>query len=128
MEFLPEIGMSAGTGESRMSRRARRNHSPAFKAKVALAAIKGEKTLAELAQQYDVHANQITDWRKQLLEGAANVFGAAEKSEPTVDIKALHAKIGELTLANDPKKRQRRLRAPRVGEQSRMPWHADANC
>ena len=111
-----------------MSRRARRNHSPAFKAKVALAAIKGEKTLAELAQQYDVHANQITDWRKQLLEGAANVFGAAEKSEPTVDIKALHAKIGELTLANDPKKRQRRLRAPRVGEQSRMPWHADANC
>ena len=93
--------MSAGTGESRISRRARRNHSPAFKAKVALAAIKGEKTLAELAQQYDVHANQITDWRKQLLEGAANVFGAAEKSEPTVDIKALHAKIGELTLAND---------------------------
>ncbi|WP_202324135.1 MULTISPECIES: IS3 family transposase [unclassified Mesorhizobium] len=84
-----------------MSRRPRRNHSPAFKAKVALAAIKGEKTLAELAQQYDVHANQITDWRKQLLEGASNVFGAAEKSEPTVDIKALHAKIGELTLAND---------------------------
>ena len=84
-----------------MSRRPRRNHSPAFKAKVALAAVKGEKMLAELAQQYDVHANQITDWRKQLLEGAANVFGAAEKSEPTVDIKALHAKIGELTLAND---------------------------
>ncbi|TIN74973.1 IS3 family transposase [Mesorhizobium sp.] len=84
-----------------MSRRPRRNHSPAFKAKVALAAIKGEKTLAELAQQHDVHANQITDWRKQLLEGASNVFGAAEKSEPTVDIKALHAKIGELTLAND---------------------------
>ncbi|UVK35630.1 IS3 family transposase [Mesorhizobium sp. AR10] len=84
-----------------MSRRPRRNHSPAFKAKVALAAIKGEKTLAELAQQYDVHANQITDWRKQLLDGASNVFGAAEKSEPTVDIKALHAKIGELTLAND---------------------------
>ncbi|SDA99857.1 transposase, partial [Mesorhizobium qingshengii] len=83
-----------------MTRRPRRNHSPAFKAKVALAAIKGEKTLAELAQQYDVHANQITDWLKQLLEGASNVFGA-EKSEPTVDIKALHAKIGELTLAND---------------------------
>ncbi|MGY3333681.1 transposase-like protein [Mesorhizobium sp. USDA 4775] len=55
-----------------MIRRPRRNHSPAFKAKVALAAIKGEKTLAELAQQYDVHANQITDWRKQLLEGASN--------------------------------------------------------
>ena len=52
-----------------MSRRPRRNHSPAFKAKVALAAVKGEKTLAELAQLYDVHANQITTWRTQLLEG-----------------------------------------------------------
>ena len=50
-----------------MSRRPRRNHSPAFKAKVALAAVKGEKTLAELAQLYDVHANQITIWRMQLL-------------------------------------------------------------
>jgi transposase-like protein len=84
-----------------MSRRPRRNHSPAFKAKVALAAVKGEKTLAELAQQFDVHPNQITEWRKQLLEGAANVFGAADKAEPVVDVKALHAKIGELTLAND---------------------------
>lgn len=84
-----------------MSKRPRRKHSSAFKAKVALAAIKGEKTLSELAQQYDVHPNQITDWRKQLLDGASNVFGAAEKSEPTVDVKALHAKIGELTLAND---------------------------
>ena len=59
-----------------MSRRPRRNHSPAFKAKVALAAVKGEKTLAELAQQFDVHANQITAWRTQLLEGAAGVFGS----------------------------------------------------
>ena len=59
-----------------MSRRPRRNHSPAFKAKVALAAVKGEKTLAELSQQFDVHANQITTWRTQLLEGAAGVFGA----------------------------------------------------
>lgn len=87
-----------------MSRRPRRNHSPAFKAKVALAAIKGEKTLAELAQQFDVHANQITTWRTQLLEGAAGVFGgesAAENAEPAVDVKTLHAKIGELTLAND---------------------------
>lgn len=84
-----------------MSKRPRRNHSPAFKAKVALAAIKGEKTVAELSQQFDVHPNQITDWRKQLLEGAANVFGGAEKSEPTVDVKTLHAKIGELSLEND---------------------------
>ena len=68
-----------------MSRRPRRNHSPAFKAKVALAAVKGEKTLAELAQLFDVHPNQITTWRTQLLEGAAGVFGAdsaAEASEP----------------------------------------------
>jgi len=84
-----------------LSKRPRRNHSPAFKAKVALAAIKGEKTVAELAQQFDVHANQIGDWRKQLLEGAANVFGGAEKSEPTVAVKTLHAKIGELSLEND---------------------------
>jgi transposase-like protein len=60
---------------AQMSKRPRRNHSPAFKAKVALAAVKGEKTLAELAQLYDVHPNQITQWRGQLLEGAAGVFG-----------------------------------------------------
>ena len=86
-----------------MSRRPRRNHSPAFKAKVALAAIKAEKTLAELAVQFDVHPNQITTWRSQLLEGAADVFGEEIKPDPatTVDLKSLHAKIGELTLVND---------------------------
>ena len=86
-----------------MTKRSRRTHSPAFKAKVALAAIKGEKTLAELAQQFDVHPNQITTWKSQLLEGAAGVFGqaTAEPKEAAVDLKALHAKIGELTLAND---------------------------
>ena len=86
-----------------MTRRPRRNHSPAFKAKVALAAIKGEKTLAELAQQFDVHPNQITQWRSQLLEGASGVFGAttAPEAAPAVDVKTLHAKIGELTLEND---------------------------
>jgi transposase-like protein len=57
-----------------MTRRARRTHNPAFKAKVALAAIKSEKTLAELAQQYDVHPNQITAWKAQVLEGAAGLF------------------------------------------------------
>ena len=87
-----------------MTRRPRRNHTPAFKAKVALAAVKGEKTLAELAQQFDVHPNQITQWRSQLLEGAAGVFGPEARSEavvPTIDVKTLHAKIGELTLEND---------------------------
>jgi transposase len=86
-----------------MARRPRRNHSPAFKAKVAVAAIKGEKTLIELAQGFDVHPNQIKQWRDQLLEGATEVFGEAPKaaSEPVIDVKTLHAKIGELTLEND---------------------------
>jgi len=87
-----------------MTRRTRRNQSPAFKAKVALAAVKGEKTLAELAQLFDVHPNQITDSKSRLLEGAAGVFGADASSPealPTVDVKTLHAKIGELTLEND---------------------------
>jgi len=85
-----------------MSRRARRNHAPAFKAKVALAAIKGEMTLSELAQLFDVHPNQITTWKAQLQEGAAEVFGSgAEAAQPAVDVKSLHAKIGELTLEND---------------------------
>ena len=87
-----------------MTKRPRRNHSPVFKAKVAVAAIKGEKTLAELAQQFDVHPNQITTWRSQLMEGAAGVFGSDGHSgpaEPAIDVKTLHAKIGELTLVND---------------------------
>jgi transposase len=87
-----------------MSRRPRRNHTGAFKAKVALAALKGEKTLLELAQQFDVHANQITQWKSQLLEGAAGVFGGEAKAGPAeaaVDVKTLHAKIGQLTLEND---------------------------
>jgi len=87
-----------------MTRRAHRTPSQAFKAKVALAAIKGDKTLAELAQQFDVHANQIATWRAQLLEGVAGLFGggtAAASATPPVDLKELHAKIGQLTLEND---------------------------
>src|SRR6202790_5541174 len=87
-----------------MSKRARRNHTPAFKAKVALAAVRGEKTLSELAQLFDVHPNQITQWKGQLQEGAAEVFGSGGSTgaaRPTVDVKSLHAKIGELTLEND---------------------------
>jgi transposase len=88
-----------------MTRRPRRNHTPAFKAKVAMAAIKGDKTIAQLAEQFDVHANQITTWKDQLQQGAADVFGpgggGSAPSAASVDVKSLHAKIGELTLEND---------------------------
>lgn len=85
-----------------MTKRARRTHSPAFKVKVAIAAIRGDKTLAEMAKQFDVHPNQITAWKTQLLEGAVSVFGGGLGSAGSaVDLKELHAKIGELTLQND---------------------------
>ena len=87
-----------------MTKRTRRSHAPGFKAKVALAAIKGEKTLAELAQQYDVHPNQITAWKAHVVESASGLFGsggAASNPAPAIDVKTLHAKIGELTLEND---------------------------
>src|ERR1700726_1613559 len=86
-----------------MTKRNRRAHSPAFKAKVTLAAVKGDKTLAELAQQFEVHPNQITDWKKQLQERVAEVFepGKTRAVTPPVDVKVLHAKIGQLALEND---------------------------
>jgi transposase-like protein len=87
-----------------MSRRPRRNHTPAFKAKVALAAVKGDRTVAQLAEQFDVHPNQITAWKAQLEGSAADVFGPGGSNgaaQPVVDVKSLHAKIGELTLEND---------------------------
>lgn len=84
-----------------MSRRPRRNHAAAFKAKMTLAAIKSEKTLAELAEQFDIHPNQMAQWKSQLQEGAAGVFGEARPEQVPVDLKALHAKIGELTLESD---------------------------
>ena len=87
-----------------MTRRPRRNHTPAFKARVALTAIKGEKTLAEPAQQFDVHANQITQWRSQLLEGAADVFGEArpEASAPTVRAVVIRVDRGGSVHLNSP--------------------------
>ena len=87
-----------------MSRRPRRNHSPAFKAKVAIAAIRGEQTISQIAEQFDVHPNQVASWKTQLEGGAADVFGdghGSTEAVPTVDVKQLHAKIGQLTLEND---------------------------
>ena len=85
-----------------MTKRTRRTHSAVFKAKVALAAMSGDKTLAELAQRFEVHPNQITEWKRQLSERAADLFvGGATPAEPPIDLKALHAKIGQLTLEND---------------------------
>ena len=85
-----------------MTRRKRRNHSPAFKAKVALAAIRGERTLAQLAEQYDLHANQIQDWKKKLTASAEGVFGenAAQAEAVDKDQDKLLNKIGQLTMEN----------------------------
>jgi transposase len=85
-----------------MPRRPRRNHSPAFKAKVALEALKGEEPLITIAERFDVHPNQITKWKRQLLEGAAAVFGESDKAkEDGPSVAELNAKIGELTMEND---------------------------
>jgi transposase len=84
-----------------MTRRPRRNHGPAFKAKVALEAIKGDKTLSELAQQFEVHANQIVQWKKELLERADELFEKGKRKDDGPNIGELHAKIGELTMEND---------------------------
>ena len=84
-----------------MSRRPRRKHSPSFKLKVALAAIKGEQTVAELAQRFDVYPNQITQWKTLVLERATALFEGGESAQEPIDVKTLHAKIGALTLEND---------------------------
>ena len=83
------------------ARRTRRTHSPVFKAQVALAALRDEKTMAELCKEFEVHSSQVIDWKRQLLEGAANVFGAGIQVKPPVDLAPLHAKIGQLALEKD---------------------------
>jgi len=82
-------------------KRTRRNHEASFKAQVALAAVKGDKTLAELAEQFSVHPTQITEWKQQLLARAADVFGGTKVPSETPALKMLHAKIGQLALEND---------------------------
>ncbi len=84
-------------------RRKRRNHSPAFKAKVAFAALKGEKTLAQLSSDYDVHVNQLQTWRNQLKENMASLFdtGIEQRKNQDAELKSLQAKIGQLILEND---------------------------
>jgi transposase len=84
-----------------MTKRPRRNHSAGFKAKVALEAIKEGQTLMKLSERFQVHPNQITEWKKQLLEKAADVFEKGKKSPHEPDVKELHAKIGRLTMEND---------------------------
>ena len=84
-----------------MSKRPRRNHAPAFKAKVALDALKGEQTIVELAGRYQVHPNQIAEWKKLLLERAAEIFGKDKKGDQGPSVKDLHAKIGQLSMEND---------------------------
>jgi transposase len=97
--------------EQKMTRRKRRNHSSAFKAKVALAAVKGDRTLAELAEQFDIPPKQIQDWKKRLVEGAEELFGgaAAKAHDNEQAVEKLHAKIGQLA-------RQRTIFYPKCSE------------
>ncbi len=83
-------------------KRKRRNHSSAFKSKVALAALKGDKTLSELATEFSVHPNQITKWKQQLASQASEVFEhGVGKTEAEANVEKLHNKVGRLTMEID---------------------------
>lgn len=84
-----------------MPKRFRRKHSPDFKAKVTLAAVRYKGTLAEMAKRLEAHPDQITAWKQQLVKGAADVFADGRHTKPPMDVKPLHAQIGELALEND---------------------------
>ena len=87
-----------------MTKRTRRNHSSGFKAKVALTALKGDKTLIEIAEQFEVHPTQVTEWKRQLLDRAADIFGVGSgvgNTDQVADLKVLHAKIGQQALEID---------------------------
>ena len=86
--------------KSQVAKKQRRKLTADFKARVALAALREDKTLAELCKQFEVHPNQIAEWKKQLLARATEVFGGGSRAEP-VDLAPLHAKIGQLALEND---------------------------
>jgi transposase-like protein len=96
-----------GCGEKEFSmvkksaRRTRRTHSPAFKARVALAALRDDKTMAELCKEFELHASQVIEWKRQLLQGAADIFAGGGAAAAAVDLAPLHAKIGQLALEND---------------------------
>jgi transposase len=89
--------------EQEMARKSRRNHTPAFKARVALEALREEKTVAELAKKYEVHPTQINEWKRQLVAASAEAFerGASSSAEQPPDLKELHAKIGQQALEID---------------------------
>ena len=83
----------------------RKKHNAGFKAKVALAAIKGDRTIAELASEFGVHPNLISNWKKQLLDGAASVFAggntAPEGTPSAAQVDVLYRQIGQLKVEND---------------------------
>jgi transposase-like protein len=84
-----------------MGKRTRRTHGSAFKAKVALEAVKGEQTISELAARFQVHPNVIGQWKKELIERAGEIFSKDKKEDTVPEVKDLHAKIGQLTMEND---------------------------